>query len=107
MILADIWETICSTLVPRLEECLQEPLTAKLQQLVGILEIVRIEEHRPQGPTNNMGRKREDRSPMARAFVAKAVYNLPTTQLLIENLHLQPSLRRICGQSRYLLARLC
>jgi Transposase DDE domain/Transposase domain (DUF772) len=29
--------------------------------------------------------------------VAKAVYNLPTTQLLIEMLHLQPSLRRICG----------
>ena len=37
---------------------------------------------------------------MARAFVAKAVYNLPTTQLLIEMLHLQPSLRRICGWSQ-------
>ena len=96
-ILADIWDTICSTLVLRLEECLQEPLTAKLTQLVGILEIVRIEEHQPQGPPNNMGRKREDRRAMARAFVAKAVYDMPTTQLLIENLHLQPSLRRICG----------
>ena len=49
MILVDIWETICTTLLPRLEECLQEPLTVKLTQLVGILEIVRIEEHLPQG----------------------------------------------------------
>jgi hypothetical protein len=97
MILADIWDTICSTLVPRLQECLQEPLTAKLTQLVGILEIVRIEEHLSQDPPKTMGRKREDRKPMARAFVAKAVYNMTTTQLLIENLHLQPSLRRICG----------
>jgi hypothetical protein len=96
-ILADIWDTICTTLLPRLEEALQEPLTAKLQQLVGILEIVRIEEHLPSDPPKKMGRKREDRRAMARAFVAKAVYDMPTTQLLIENLRLQPSLRRICG----------
>lgn len=97
MILADIWDTICTTLVPRLQECLEEPLTAKLTQLVGILEIVRIEEQVAPDPPHKMGRKREDRRPLARAFVAKAVYNLPTTQLLLENLHLQPSLRRICG----------
>lgn len=96
-ILADIWDTICSTLVPRLEECLQEPLTAKLTQLAGILEIVRIEEHLPQGPPKTMGRKREDRRPIAPNFVANAVYDMPTTQLLIENLHLQPTLRRLSG----------
>jgi hypothetical protein len=96
-ILADIWDTICTTLLPRLEECLEEPLTQKLKQLVGILEIVRIEEHLPPEPSKKMGRKREDRRPLARAFIAKAVYNLPTTQLLIENLHLQSSLRRLCG----------
>ena len=39
-ILADIWDTICTTLLPRLEEALEEPLTAKLKQLAGILEIV-------------------------------------------------------------------
>jgi hypothetical protein len=97
MIVAEIWNTICSTLVPRLEECLDEALTPKLKQLVGILEIVRIEEHIPPDPPHKMGRKREDRRAIARAFVAKAVYNLPTTTLLIEMLHLQPSLRRICG----------
>ena len=96
-ILAAIWDTICTKLLPRLEECLEEPLTQKLTQLVGILEIVRIEEQVSLAAPKKMGRKRADRRPLARAFVAKAVYNLPTTQLLIESLHLQPSLRRICG----------
>jgi hypothetical protein len=96
-IVAEIWNTICSALVPRLEECLDETLTPKLKQLVGILEILRIEEKVPADPPHKMGRKREDRRPMARAFVAKAVYNLTTTEALIEMLHLQPSLRRICG----------
>jgi len=54
-ILAEISDTICTTLLARLEEALQEPLTAKLQQLAGILEIVCIEEHRPQGAPNNTG----------------------------------------------------
>jgi len=97
MIVAEIWSVICSTLVPRLEECLDDTLTPKLKQLVGILEIVRIEEHIPPDPPHKMGRKREDRRLLARAFVAKAVYNLTTTQMLLEMLHLQPSLRRICG----------
>jgi hypothetical protein len=99
-IVAEIWSTICSVLVPRLEECLDEPLTAKLKQLVGILEIVRIEEHLPPEPPNKMGRRRQDRRFIARAFVAKAVYDLPTTQQLIEALRLQPSLRRLCGFAR-------
>lgn len=96
-IVAEFWDTICSTLIPRLEESLEEPLTAKLKQLVGILEIVRIEEHVPPDPPKKMGRRRLDRRPLARAFVAKSVYNLGTTEMLIEMLHLQPSLRRVCG----------
>jgi hypothetical protein len=99
-IVAEIWNTICSTLIPRLEECLDEPLTAKLKQWVGILEIVRIEEHLPADPPTRMGRKRLDRRAIARAFVAKAVYDLTTTEQLIENLRLQPSLRRLCGFAR-------
>jgi hypothetical protein len=96
-IVAEIWNTICATLIPRLEECLDEPLTAKLKQLVGILEIVRIEEHLPADPPKRMGRKRLDRRAIARAFVAKAVYDLTTSEQLLEMLRLQPSLRRICG----------
>jgi hypothetical protein len=34
---------------------------------------------------------------LARAFVAKAVYDLPTTRALIDMLHASPTLRRLCG----------
>jgi IS5 family transposase len=47
-----------------------------------------------------MGRKAVNRQWLARAFLAKAVYDLPTTNLLIEMLKLQPTLRRLCGFAR-------
>jgi hypothetical protein len=34
---------------------------------------------------------------MARSFVAKAVYNLDNTRMLIDLLHNMPPLRKICG----------
>jgi hypothetical protein len=40
------------------------------------------------------------RPQIARAFVAKAVLNIPTTAALIERLHVDRSLRRICGWER-------
>jgi hypothetical protein len=92
-----MWDEICTTLKPRLEACLGTPLTAKLEQLVGIREVVRVEEHLGARRQKRMGRKRDDRRPLARAFVAKAVYNLPTTKLLIEMMRQDPALRRICG----------
>jgi hypothetical protein len=47
-----------------------------------------------------MGRARLDRRPIARAFVVKAVYNFPTTDMLIERLQFDRTLRRICGWER-------
>jgi IS5 family transposase len=44
-----------------------------------------------------MGRPLQDRYSIARAFVAKSVYNHPTTRALIEALHTMPNLRMICG----------
>jgi len=43
------------------------------------------------------GRPAKDRLAIARAFVAKAVYNFPTTRDLIERLQNDAVLRRICG----------
>ncbi|MCY4675106.1 MAG: transposase [Bacteroidetes bacterium] len=34
---------------------------------------------------------------MARAFLAKAVLNLPTTRALVDRLQSNPTLRRLCG----------
>ena len=85
-------------LFPRLEECWETPLTEKEQQLVAILELVRIENYIPKSAFMQlMGRKTVERAAIARAFVAKMVYTHPFTRTTIEVLHSSPNLRRICG----------
>ena len=44
-----------------------------------------------------IGRKREDRASITKAFVAKAVYNFETMKVLIEYLKGCKNLRRLCG----------
>lgn len=100
-ILSQYWEKIQGTLFPMLEVELS-PLTEKQQQLVTILELVRIEEFLPSYCSGFRGRPPKSRRAIARSFVAKAVYNMPTTTVLIERLHSDISLRRICGwESKY------
>lgn len=89
------------SLFPKLEECWQAPLTEKEQQLVGILELIRIEKFVPRRASDqHMGRKLKEREAIARSFVAKAVYGIAFTRALIEVLTTTPSLRRICGFER-------
>lgn len=86
------------SLFPRLEECWQEPLTEKEKQLVSILEIVQVEKQVPKSASFQwLGRKLRFREAIARAFVAKAVYGHPFTRSTINQLHMAPNLRRICG----------
>ncbi len=96
-IISEYWNKFQVSLFPRLETVLQEPLTEKLKRLIRILDVVEIERHIPSPFHQGMGRKQADRRPMARAFLAKAVYDYPTTEMLLENLRLQPTLRRLCG----------
>jgi len=51
-------------------------------------------------PSRGRGRPADDRPQIARAFVAKAVLNIPTTSALVERLQVDRSLRRICGWER-------
>ena len=84
-------------LFPALEENFTGVFTKKQQQLVSILEVVEIE-RQVQAPIYHwMGRTPKDRQAIARAFVAKAVYNFPTTRDLIEALHSMVNFRKICG----------
>ena len=94
--LSQFWNRIQGNLFPWLEKELP-PLTEKQQQLVSILEMVRIERFLPSYCPGFRGRPESSRSAIARAFVAKAVYNMPTTTMLLERLESDISLRRICG----------
>ena len=93
--LSQYWSRIQGSLFPWLEEEL-DPLTQKQQQLITILELVRIEEFIPYY-LGCEGRPQKTRSAIARSFVAKAVYHLDTTVALIERLKSDKNLRRICG----------
>ena len=46
------------------------------------------------------GRPAEDRGALARAFIAKAVWDFPTTRDLMDRVACDPVLRRLCGWSR-------
>ena len=83
-------------LFPRLEECGERPLTEKEQQLAGILEVLQIEKFVGR-PPQRFGRKPWERAALARALVAKAVYNHPHTRATLEALRGSPVLRRLCG----------
>ena len=93
--LSQSWLRIQGSLFPWLQEELG-PLTEKQQQLVTILEFIRIEEHL-RSAYGGVGRPRKDRAAIARAFVAKMVYAIPCTNMLLERLKSDKSLRRICG----------
>ena len=96
--IAEYWQKIQGSLFPFLEEQLPH-LTEKQQQLVEILEVVKIERFIDPFycPIGARGRPRTSRSALARAFIAKAVYNMSTTEALLDRLHSDSSLRRICG----------
>lgn len=81
-------------LFPIVEDELEE-LTIKHKQLIKTLEFVRIEESIP--TSSGVGRPPKYRKPLARSFIAKAVYNMTTTRELIERLNTDSNLRRICG----------
>ena len=95
---APYWQSIQRARFPQLEPVLG-PLTGKQQQLVQTLEVIRIEQWIPRC-FRVPGRPRKDRAALARAFVAKAVYDMPTTRVLLDRLVTDVALRRICGWER-------
>ena len=96
--LSSCWSSIQHDLFPWLEERVGA-LSALHQDLVKVLEMARIEAFVPHyhGTT---GRPPAERAALARAFVAKAVFNLTTTKTLIECVTTDKILRRLCGWER-------
>jgi len=95
-ILSQIWFKVQTTLFPFIEDVFGS-VSEKEKELIGILELARIEEFVPMEIGGFQGRPLEDRRSLARAFIAKAVYDIKTTSGLIERLKASRNLRAICG----------
>lgn len=96
--LSQYWLRIQSSLFPWLEEELGE-LTEKEQKLVATLDLLRVERFTVSSRSMR-GRPIKERAAVARALVAKAVYNMPTTRVLLDRLESDNKLRLICGWER-------
>ena len=91
-ILSGYWLHIQEELLPWLNDTSCGPLNEHHKQLVSVLGMARIEAFLPGWP-GLPGRPLSERSALARAFVAKAVFNLSTTRLLIEMVSVDKTLR--------------
>ena len=95
--LSNYWYAFQQELFPRLETdlgCLSE----RYEFFVTVVEFVRLEVLLP-SISGLPGRPPEDRAALARAFIAKAVFDIPTTRALIERLQVDRTLYRLCGWS--------
>ncbi len=97
-ILSAYWLRIQEELLPWLrDDTMIGPLSGYHRQLVSVLGLARIEAFLPGCGKDLPGRPPSERAALARAFVAKAVFNIPTTRLLIGMLSADQTLRRLCG----------
>ena len=93
--LSDYWYAFQQELFPRLEGELG-PMGERYELFVAVLELVRVEALLPYF-RGQVGRPEEDRAALARAFIAKAVFDIPTTRALIERLEVDGRLWRLAA----------
>ena len=74
------------------------PLSERMQEFIRALALLGLDGFVV--VRSGRGRPAEDRSSMARAFLAKAIFNLPDTRALLERLQHDEVLRRLCGWER-------
>ena len=96
--LSKMWTKITNieqSLFPQLKETLRlEELSTKEAKLIKILDFAEIEKNITVLTITNPPKDREE---IARAFIAKSVYNMQTTRDLIDRLHIDRTLRMLCG----------
>jgi len=95
--LSAVFRFIQQRLFPVIEETAPEPLTDKQREFVRVAELLDLEKHMRPYRGTGMGRPPHDRLSIALAFLAKAVWNLPTTAVLVQFLQDSPNVRRLCG----------
>ncbi len=74
-------------------------LTKLQQKFLEVLEVSQIDSFIPY-VGKRACRPTKSRMALARCFLAKAVYNMPTTEILIDRLKSDLSLRRLCGYEK-------
>lgn len=96
--LSNMWLRVVNiekSLFPALKEELRlSELSSKEQKLINILDFAEIEKNVTIISITNTPKDREE---IARAFIAKSVYNIQTTRDLINRLHCDRTLRILCG----------
>ena len=83
-------------LFPALEEEFGD-VTDKERQFVRLLDLIDISPFLKGLGWCGTGRPPASRLALVRAFILKAVWDIPTTKGLIEFIALSPNLRRVCG----------
>lgn len=94
--LSGIWNSIQYNLFPHLKKGL-DSLTEKQKEFIRVVELMNLPAHMGPYQWRGFGRTPKDRTSIALAFVAKAVYDFKTTVLLLEFLHGNKNLRLLCG----------
>lgn len=97
--LRSCWFTIQRSLFPTLEAELG-PLSDKEARFVQVVALIEIGPWMTPFRWKFNGRKPEDRQAIVKAFIAKSMWNFPTTRALLDYLKSSPSLRRLCGWDR-------
>jgi IS5 family transposase len=98
--LSQCWNHLQHELFPFLREEDHLELSPTLEKVIRVLEFTQVDGFIPSS-RGFVGRPPKDRVALARAFVAKAVLDLPTTEALIDRLKADRALRRICGFERF------
>ena len=75
-------------------------LDKPLRDIICAIELTDLEKHVRRNLTGSRGRPLQNRSALARAFIAKAVLKLPDTRSLLRYLKACPAARKICGWYR-------
>ena len=96
--LSDAWQRFQGELLPALAGEVG-PLGVRHGKSVAVLDLVEVERH-VHYSHRGVGNPPADRNALARAFVARAVWDLPTTVVPVDRLPHHPTLRRLCGWSR-------
>ena len=94
--LGNLWHSIQAWLLPVLEDELGE-LDDRHREFVTVCEMCSPRKHLATYRWVGNGCPPKDRLALCKAFIAKAVWDFPTTRDLIDAVRHRPTLRRLCG----------